>query len=708
MANRSFRKILFESPSVQQGEEGELKKIDFEFERRLGDGAFGQVWRVKHKKTNQKFALKQVPKEKVMKMIDQFKREVYIMYELNHPHIVKLYNHFEDARYCYLIMELIEGGNLFHKLYREKNFLERTAAQYFREVLLAVEYLHSHIPAIIHRDIKPENILVDSKGRLKLTDFGWSNYYSVDNALPRFTTCGTLEYLPPEMVEERGHDTAADIWCLGILLFEMLTGSTPFKANIRDKMLANISACKPKFPLSFPTVAKDLISKMLIKDPSRRPSASEIKEHRWLLDNQPLRETITQECLPKPIPETQTEIKVSKGYKVINQNQEVTESIKEDNKNQSEYRESVTKLQSEIENKEKESIAEKTKIEEKTQELQKAYALFESLKESINSKKAEYNKYIAKEKEILSQISDVNLDLERVENLYDNKNIVEKVNEKSLELMKLSRETKLAKSQLNNTRESIESKDQELISKEKELRTLQNQLKKLKDELNRSKRENKTKISELETTAEILKSRIDSSYQLGQKFGKEERKQANEIMEFISESIAQYEKKTLYHNQIEEKIELFEETAIEKENQLHKLKLKYEGDRAELLRKIRKKKDEIVQNCKKQSESFLENQRKQKEELKQALRDKLKSSRQFEHQYLVQQIEIDQLNYNLTQLHQQLSNINQKILVKSKERSEIAQRVLHKHSEIEDIEMQIGFLKAKLLSYEHPEETLFV
>lgn len=235
---RPFTKYLFESPSFASGEEAELRKEDFEFERRLGDGAFGQVWRVKHRATAKLYALKQVPKDKVMKMLPQFKREVYIMYELNHPHIVKLYNHFEDETNFYLIMELCEGGNMFHKLSREKHFLERIAAQYFREVLLAVEYLHSHVPAIIHRDIKPENILLDKQGRIKLTDFGWSNYYNPENAVPRTTLCGTLEYLPPEMVEEKGHNTSADVWCLGVLLFEMLVGYTPFKSPAKDRLLS--------------------------------------------------------------------------------------------------------------------------------------------------------------------------------------------------------------------------------------------------------------------------------------------------------------------------------------------------------------------------------------------------------------------------------------------------------------------------------------
>lgn len=274
-------RLLFESPSVVNGEERELTKNDFKFERKLGDGAFGQVWKAKHRDTGAVYAIKQVPKDKVVKMLPQFRREVFIMYELHHAHIIKLYNHFEDDRYFYLIMEQAEGGNLFHKLYRQRQFLEKVAAQYFREIVLAVEYLHSHVPAIIHRDIKPENILLDNAGRLKLTDFGWSNYYTDESSM-RFTMCGTLEYLPPEMVDREGHDTSADIWCLGILLFEMLVGHTPFKAggNNRNLMMRNITEGKIKFPLSFPPLAKELVAKMLEKHPSKRITISEVKQDR--------------------------------------------------------------------------------------------------------------------------------------------------------------------------------------------------------------------------------------------------------------------------------------------------------------------------------------------------------------------------------------------------------------------------------------------
>ena len=131
------------------------------------------------------------------------------MYSLNHPHIVKLFSHFEDDKYFYLVMELVEGGNLFHKLNNENVLLERVAAQYLREIVLAIEYLHTRTPGIIHRDIKPENILIDKTGRLKLTDFGWANYFN--KSVERLTSCGTLEYLPPEIADENGHDLSADV-----------------------------------------------------------------------------------------------------------------------------------------------------------------------------------------------------------------------------------------------------------------------------------------------------------------------------------------------------------------------------------------------------------------------------------------------------------------------------------------------------------------
>ena len=100
------------------------------------------------------------------------------------------------------------------------------AAQYLREVIAAVKYLHSMDPPIIHRDIKPENILLDAEGAVKVADFGWSNFFNEN--LTRMTYCGTPEYLAPEMITQSGHDKSLDIWNLGVLLFELLTGNPPF------------------------------------------------------------------------------------------------------------------------------------------------------------------------------------------------------------------------------------------------------------------------------------------------------------------------------------------------------------------------------------------------------------------------------------------------------------------------------------------------
>ena len=193
-------------------------------------------------------------------------------------------------------MELLEGSTLFHKLYKEKSLLETTAAQYFRELVLAVEYLHSWKPPIVHRDIKPENILLDKDGRIKLIDFGWANYCE-SNKTPRFTVCGTIEYLSPEMIENKGHDTSTDIWCLGILLYEMLVGSTPFKTQEKDKMIKVISEGRVKYPLSIPPLAKDLISCMLEKNSEKRFDIYQVKNHRWLKEVKPIRETLKQSFL---------------------------------------------------------------------------------------------------------------------------------------------------------------------------------------------------------------------------------------------------------------------------------------------------------------------------------------------------------------------------------------------------------------------------
>lgn len=278
-------------PSVQKGNEREPKCEDFIcFDSRLlGQGAFGEVFKVHHKISGTDFAIKVIPKRKIIerRMLSQLRREIRIMYSLHHPNIISLHSHFEDITNFYLILELAEGGQLYTKLKRFKSFNESVAAQYMREVCLAVQYLHSRIPPVIHRDIKPENILIDVQGQAKLGDFGWSNFFDEE----RETYCGTLEYLAPEMIERTGHGVSLDVWALGVLLFEMLTGTSPFRSRTQEELFAKIKTGKILFPKNMPLLAKDLIKKMLQIDPEKRPSVEMVLEHSWILSHAPLRPT---------------------------------------------------------------------------------------------------------------------------------------------------------------------------------------------------------------------------------------------------------------------------------------------------------------------------------------------------------------------------------------------------------------------------------
>lgn len=154
----------------------------------------------------------------------QLENEINILAKCYHPNIIQLEACFEDQGYIYLIMELANEGNLFHMIRKLKKLSETQTAKYMKQIVSAFEYLHSMSPKILHRDIKPENVLIKND-QVKIADFGWSNL-SDDF---RNTYCGTPDYLSPEMILGSGHDEKLDIWTLGVLMFEMLSGRTPFE-----------------------------------------------------------------------------------------------------------------------------------------------------------------------------------------------------------------------------------------------------------------------------------------------------------------------------------------------------------------------------------------------------------------------------------------------------------------------------------------------
>ena len=298
--NKVTNRFLPLTESVINGLEPEATIKDFTILSTIGEGSFGKVFLVSHNKTKSKYAIKRISKldKNNQEGKTYFKREIEIMYKIHQSNIVRLFNHFEDNEYCYFVMEYIENGNLFEQPAWKNNkcFPSSDVAKIIKEIICAVYYLHNMDPPIIHRDIKPENVLIDKNGVAKLTDFGWSNY--VDSNEVRRTYCGTPVYLAPEMIKEIGHDEHLDIWCIGILLFELLTGNVPFKGKDIDSLNNNILSLKIVWPKDISNTAKNLILKILKRDPGDRISLVDMLKHPFF--KQKLNNDHLEEDLIKP------------------------------------------------------------------------------------------------------------------------------------------------------------------------------------------------------------------------------------------------------------------------------------------------------------------------------------------------------------------------------------------------------------------------
>ena len=282
--NEVKNRFLPISESVQQGLEPEPKITDFTISKELGAGSFGHVYLVTHKKTKANYAIKAIDKRNKSNIEEKpyFRREVEVMYKIHHPNVVKLYGHFEDNNYCYFIMEYIPKGNVFGLIPQDKKKRVSTqlVASLIKDVISAVYFLHNMNPPIIHRDIKPENVLLTDTLAAKLTDFGWSNYIQEDEK--RTTVCGTPIYLAPEIIKEKGHDEKVDIWCIGVLLFELATGSVPFPGNDIETLENNILKLKIQWPKDINLDIKNLIMKILKLDPKARISLSDMMQHHFI------------------------------------------------------------------------------------------------------------------------------------------------------------------------------------------------------------------------------------------------------------------------------------------------------------------------------------------------------------------------------------------------------------------------------------------
>ncbi|OMJ75198.1 hypothetical protein SteCoe_25710 [Stentor coeruleus] len=262
---------LINKASLQEKKPPNISQENFKIERVVGRGAFGKVYLVSKKDTGQFYAMKVLKKEMLEKknQITNTKTERQIMGDVESPFIVQLRFAFQTVDKLYMVMDFINGGELFFHLRRAQRFTEEKTRFYSAEVFLALNYLHSL--GVIYRDLKPENVLIDSDGHVKLTDFGLSKqFFSSDEKA--YSLCGTPEYLAPEIVSGKGHDQAVDYWSLGILIYEMLNGSPPFNHKNREQMYKDILHKPAPMKPHFSSQAVSLLSLLLEVNPSKRLS----------------------------------------------------------------------------------------------------------------------------------------------------------------------------------------------------------------------------------------------------------------------------------------------------------------------------------------------------------------------------------------------------------------------------------------------------
>ena len=291
------QKYLFLTPGIYHENEIEFsqkysinnfsKVLDGFLPVELGSGAYGRVYLVIHNKTKEEFALKVIEKKKLLNIhgkCDIIYNEIKIHSKLEHPNIIKLYSMHETDKEINIIMEYAKNGNLFQLIAKNNSGLsEKIAFHYFIQVVNAVYFLHEN--QIIHRDIKPENLLIDDNNTIKLCDFGWAKQLTLKN---RSSFCGTVEYMAPEIIENGNYDFSVDIWSLGILLYELLIGHSPFKDKTTKNTIVNIKLHEIKFDKEISDDSKDLINKLLEVNKEKRINIKDILNHDFIKKNENL------------------------------------------------------------------------------------------------------------------------------------------------------------------------------------------------------------------------------------------------------------------------------------------------------------------------------------------------------------------------------------------------------------------------------------
>mmetsp|Transcript_31046 Transcript_31046/g.54510 ORF Transcript_31046/g.54510 Transcript_31046/m.54510 type:complete len:615 (+) Transcript_31046:478-2322(+) len=283
----------------------------------LGIGSFSKVKLAKHKASGEQVAIKILNRKKLkaMDMGAKVRREIDILREFQHPHIIRLYEVIENQTDIFCVMEYVPNGELFEYIVAKGRLEEPEARAIFQQIVSGVAYCHLHM--VVHRDLKPENLLMDSEDRIKIADFGLSNMMRDGKFLK--TSCGSPNYAAPEVISGQLYaGPEVDVWSCGVILYAILCGSLPFDdENIRN-LFRKIKGGIYTIPSYISKNAQDLIRRMLVVDPMRRITIAEIRNHSWFKTNLPRYLAIAEDqrkALSRSrIDETVLKAVVEKGY----------------------------------------------------------------------------------------------------------------------------------------------------------------------------------------------------------------------------------------------------------------------------------------------------------------------------------------------------------------------------------------------------------
>jgi len=421
------------------------------------------------------------------------------------------------------------------------------------------------------------------------------------------------------MIEEKDHNTSVDIWCLGVLLYEMLVGFTPFKSQSKRNLLVNIARNKPKFPLSFPPLARDLICRMLSKNPNDRPSITEVKEDRWLKELPALKETTSQMLSPIPLPQYHESIPVEfKCYKVISEvakeEPKPTKEEKTPKNNRSpsgsesddldlsyssdgseknsdvlsnEFlddivcKESIKQMKDIIEERKTVIRIQKSTIGDIDKNLKEANEDHEKLEVKVKEKNDELLALQSKERQLINQIADIDVQMQTCQHNVEDSELIEKIHTYQKLLIEKSSETSIYLKKREGIKEKLRDIERLLNEKEIEFSRANSQLLEAKKDLKGSNRNMQIQFTDLTLNADILKSRIDNFDHFCKALDPDEFAVARDIQNFIRDK--KDEIPELKEREILSKIKSREEIITKIEQEIIEQKIEHEDKKIRII-----------------------------------------------------------------------------------------------------------------------------